>query len=97
MTLYSLVDAEVFSRTLMEEKYANISDLLHGDRSMAGASPSPLALWDANEVERKSEWEHVGALGSCMVVSMELPEGYDRPVREAFMDVRCVPPLRCPS
>lgn len=81
----------------MEEKYANITDLLHRDRSMAGASPSPLELWDANEVERKSEWEHVGALGSCMVVSMELQEGDDRPVREAFMDVRRVPPLRRPS
>lgn len=89
-TLYSLIDCEVLPRTLMEEKYANVADLLHHGQLRAEVSTNPLTIWDADEVERKTEWAHVGALGSCMVVTMELPEGDNRSVTQAFMDVSYV-------
>lgn len=59
---------------------------MRDERPVSEVGTSPVAIWDAQEVDRKKGSE--GALGACMVVSMELPEGDNRSVRQAFVEVR---------
>ena len=52
---------------------------------MSASTPvSPKATLEEDEAERKRE----GALGSVMVVSIELPKGDNRPPRDALTQVR---------
>lgn len=71
----------------MEKKFANTGDMLRGERPTSEVGTNPVSIWDAQEVDRKRE--SARAFGACMVVSMELPEGDNRPVRQAFVEV-CV-------
>ncbi|KIM78987.1 hypothetical protein PILCRDRAFT_823849 [Piloderma croceum F 1598] len=84
-TLYSLVDAEVLPFSMLEAVYANRA-------SLSDLTPvSPRAMLDQDEAERKRE----GALGSVMVVSIELPKGDNRPPRDALtlVSVHIIQPL----
>lgn len=71
----------------MEEKYQNTGDMLRDERPASEVGTNPVSIWDMQEVDRKKE--SARAYGACMVVSMELPEGDNRPVRQAFKEV-CV-------
>ena len=77
-TLFSLVDAEVLPWSVLEAAYANRANAL--DLSPA----SPKAMLAMDEEGRKRD----GALGSVMVVSVELPKGDNRPPRDALTEVR---------
>lgn len=66
----------------MEEKLESAEDLLGGN--LAGGATSPLEIWDMQERDRIRD----GGLGVCMVVSMELLEGDNRSVKQAFIEVQ---------
>lgn len=72
----------------MEEKYHNTGDILRDERPTSEVGTNPVSIWDMQEVDRKKE--SARAYGACMVVSMELPEGDNRSVKQAFKEV-CVP------
>ena len=62
--------------TLLDSIYAN-----RGDLNMNPVSPRLVLKKDA---ERR---KHDGALGSVMVMSIELPKGENRPIRDALSEV----------
>lgn len=84
-TLYSLIDCEVLPRALIDEKHENPQGILRGD--FTKAATGALALWDQQERDRV---RYHGALGACIVVSMELPEGDERGVKQAFMEASII-------
>ena len=75
-TYYDLVEVEVLPMTLLDSIYSN-----RGDLNMNPVSPR-LVLKQHSE-RRK----HDGGLGSVMVMSIELPKGEDRPLRDALSEV----------
>jgi hypothetical protein len=77
-TLYSLVDAEVLQWSILEAIYSNRGN--YSDLSPV----SPRDMLANDEAKRKRE----GALGSVMVISMELPKGDNRLPQEALTNVR---------
>jgi len=84
-TLYSLVDAEVIPWSYLEAVWANRANF--ADSSPASAK----SMLTMDEAARKRD----GALGSVMVMSIELPEGDNRPPRDALkeMNVHTLQPL----
>jgi hypothetical protein len=78
-TMYSLVDADVIQWSVLDTLYANRADFL--DRQ----SPvSPRALFETDEEIKRRD----GALGSVMVMTMELPKGDNRTPLDALNGVR---------
>ena len=75
-TYYDLVEVDVLPMTLLDSIYAN-----RGDLNMNPVSPRLVLKQDAER--RKPE----GALGSVMVMSIELPKGENRPIRDALSEV----------
>lgn len=75
---YSLVEAEVLPWSALETVYENRVN--YGDSSQV----SPRKMFKADEERRKRLH---GALGSVMVVSIELPAGDNRPPRNALGEV----------
>ena len=75
-TYYDLVEVEVLPMTLSDSVYSN-----RGDLNMNPVSPRLVLEKDAER--RKSD----GCLGSVMVMSVELPKGDNRPLRDAFSQV----------
>lgn len=76
--MYSLIDAEALPFSVLESAYANrgqLSDL---------TPVSPKAMLAKDEEGRKRD----GALGSVLVVSIELPKGDNRSIRDALSQVR---------
>jgi hypothetical protein len=75
--IYSLVDAAVLPFSLLEDLYSNRG-------TFEDSSPvSPKAMLAMDEERRK----HDGALGSVMVMSIELPKGDNRSPRDALKEV----------
>jgi len=84
-TYYSLIEAEVLPWTVLEAIYANRGNF-------TDLSPvSPRAMLEQDAERRKPD----GALGSVMVISIELPEGDNRPPRDALkeLNVHIMQPL----
>jgi len=83
-TYYDLVEVEVLPMTLLDSIYSNRSDL-----NMNPVSPRLMLKQD---VERR---KHDGGLGSVMVMSIELPKGENRPLRDALseMNINIMQPL----
>lgn len=78
-TMYSLVDAEALPWSVLDAVYANRAHI-------ADLSPvSPRLMLEKDEEGRKRRGE---ALGSVMVVSIELPHGDNRSPRNALSEVR---------
>lgn len=75
-TYYDLVEVDVLPMTLLDSIYSN-----RGDLDMNPVSPRLVLKQDAER--RKPE----GALGSVMVMSIELPKGENRPLRDALSEV----------
>jgi len=75
-TYYDLVEVEVVPMTLLDAIYSNRADL-----NMNPVSPRTVLEQDAER--RKPD----GALGSIMVMSIELPKGDNRPLRDALGEV----------
>jgi hypothetical protein len=79
--LYSLIDVAVLPLSVLEDSYSHLGRL--GDESPV----SPTAMLAENEKERQRE----GALGSVMVMSIELPKGDSRSPQDALKEVDRVP------
>lgn len=77
-TFYTLVDYEIIPFSWIEEAWANRVSAL--DESPC----SPQAILARDAAERK---KNDGALGSVLVISLELPPGDDRSPREALKNV----------
>ncbi|KZP19501.1 hypothetical protein FIBSPDRAFT_562496 [Athelia psychrophila] len=77
-TFYTLVDHEIIPFSWIEEAWANRVSAL--DESPC----SPQALLARDAAERK---KNDGALGSVLVISLELPPGDDRSPREALKNI----------
>lgn len=77
-TFYTLVDYEIIPFSWIEEAWSNRASA--ADESLAC---SPAAFLERDAAERKKD----GALGSVMVISLELPPGDDRSPREALKNV----------
>ncbi|KDR83166.1 hypothetical protein GALMADRAFT_239000 [Galerina marginata CBS 339.88] len=75
-TYYDLVGVEVVPMTVIDAIYSN-----RGDLNMNPVSPRTVLEDDAKR--RKPD----GALGSVMVMSMELPKGDNRSPRDALSDM----------
>lgn len=73
-TYYDLVEVEVVPMTLLDAIYSNRGDL----------SVSPRTVLEQDAERRKPD----GALGSVMVMSIELPKGDNRPLRDALSEVK---------
>lgn len=79
--LYSLVDAEVLPLSALEGAYANRAHF-------TDSSPvSPRSMLAMDEQQRRAR---DGALGSVMVLSIELPKGDNRPPHKALSEVRWI-------
>ncbi|KAF8055855.1 hypothetical protein FPV67DRAFT_720588 [Lyophyllum atratum] len=77
-TYYSFADAEVLPWSALEAVYAN-------RMSFADSSPAaPRAMFRRDAEQRK---RNDGALGSVMVISIELPKGENMPPREALKEL----------
>lgn len=85
-TMYTLVDAEVIPWTFLDELYANRANF--ADLSAV----YPRKTLEADAEGRKAD----GALGSVMVVSIELPKGDNRSPRDALTSVRICSD-KCPT
>jgi len=75
-TYYDLVEVEVVPMTVLDSIYSNRSDL-----NMNSVSPRLMLKKDA---ERRKDDD---CLGSVMVMSIELPKGENRPVRDALSEM----------
>lgn len=75
-TYYDLVEVEVVPMTLLDAIYSN-----RGDLNMNPVFPRTVLEQDAER--RKPD----GALGSVMVMSIELPKGDNRPLRDALSEL----------